>query len=132
MGWTSYFVPSASREALTKELQRAFIEGYTVIDVAFCKRKYVGDGGYYKCAYAAVKDPNGNVYAEVMCYVAQHQYRGCYKLHTKYIPEDWGPCEQYCPEKILRLLTPTNDEYALAWRDKCWANARRTTNNEEE
>jgi len=38
----------------------------------------------------------------------------------KDIDEDSGPCEADCPEKILKLLTPTTSEYALAWRESCW------------
>ncbi len=30
-----------------------------------------------------------------------------------------GPCEAECPERILRLLTPTTYEYAIAWRRRC-------------
>lgn len=38
----------------------------------------------------------------------------------KDMDESMGPCECECPERILRLLTPTSHEYALAWRKRCW------------
>lgn len=37
----------------------------------------------------------------------------------KDMDESMGPCECECPERILRLLTPTSHEYALAWRKRC-------------
>ena len=36
-----------------------------------------------------------------------------------------GPCEDGCPERILRLLTPTTYESALDWRRRCLARLRK-------
>ena len=41
----------------------------------------------------------------------------CYKD----MDETVGPYYHNCPERILKLLTPTEHEYALEWRRKCWA-----------
>ena len=41
----------------------------------------------------------------------------CYKD----MDESMGPYYTNCPERILKLLTPTEHEYALEWRRKCWA-----------
>ena len=38
----------------------------------------------------------------------------------KDMDESMGPCESKCPESILKLLTPTTYEYAIAWRQRCW------------
>ena len=38
----------------------------------------------------------------------------------KDLDETCGPGESNCPEKILKLLTPTDSEYANAWRKRCW------------
>ena len=40
----------------------------------------------------------------------------------KCIDETMGPVETECPEKILKLLTPLeeNEGYAEEWRRKCW------------
>ena len=40
----------------------------------------------------------------------------------KDMDESCGPYETKCPERILKLLTPTDNEYALSWRKACWAN----------
>ena len=39
----------------------------------------------------------------------------------KDMSETMGPCESECPARILDLLTPTANEYALAWRTRCRA-----------
>ena len=43
----------------------------------------------------------------------------------KSMDESVGPCEADCPVAILDLLTPTAYPYALAWRERCRANAAR-------
>ena len=39
----------------------------------------------------------------------------------KSMDETMGPNEAACPERILDLLTPTSNEYALTWRSRCRA-----------
>ena len=45
-----------------------------------------------------------------------------YNISWKGIDESMSPIETSCPERILKLLTPTDNEYALGWRAACWAN----------
>lgn len=40
----------------------------------------------------------------------------CYKD----MDESMGPCLYNCPERILKLLTPTEYEHANDWRAECW------------
>lgn len=42
-----------------------------------------------------------------------------YNFGTKYMDETVGPVEAECPISIINLLTPTNDEYARIWRERC-------------
>lgn len=42
-------------------------------------------------------------------------------FYYKDMDETMGPYAYKCPEKILRMLTPTDNENANEWRDKCWA-----------
>lgn len=37
----------------------------------------------------------------------------------KPMSETMGPCYYDCPPSILRLLSPTDNEYAKDWREKC-------------
>ena len=43
----------------------------------------------------------------------------------KDMDETMGPYEDQCPERILKLLTPTENPCALRWRKKCWERIER-------
>lgn len=49
--------------------------------------------------------------------------RDGYILGYKDIDETMGPCECDCPDSILSLLSPTDNQYALEWRSRCRENA---------
>lgn len=40
-------------------------------------------------------------------------------LWTKEVSEDMGPCSFDCPERIIKLLTPTKDEFSNSCRETC-------------
>lgn len=42
-------------------------------------------------------------------------------LGSKDMTETMGPYNHGCPARILDLLSPTDNEYAVAWREKCRA-----------
>jgi uncharacterized protein DUF6927 len=44
-----------------------------------------------------------------------------YIFGYKDMDETMGPCDHDCPAAILDLLTPTDSEWANAWRQKCRA-----------
>lgn len=45
-----------------------------------------------------------------------------HELFVKNLNEEMGPYESNCPKKILKQLTPTDNEIALEWRKRCWNN----------
>lgn len=47
-----------------------------------------------------------------------------FNFNYKDMSEDMGPAESRCPLGILDLLSPTESEYALAWRQRCRENAK--------
>lgn len=47
-----------------------------------------------------------------------------YNFSYKDMSEDMGPCYYDCPLSILNLLSPTESEYALNWREKCREKAK--------
>jgi hypothetical protein len=77
--------------------------------------------------YAAVEIVRSAAEREVTAIVCLVRYnprdREGYVFGYKDMDETMGPCEADCPEPILDLLTPTDREYALAWRERCRANA---------
>lgn len=44
----------------------------------------------------------------------------------KAMDETSGPYECAAPRSILKLLSPTSNEYALDWRKRCWDNLNQT------
>lgn len=79
--------------------------------------------------YAAVEQINKEtgkriVWASVIL-VRHYPKDPHYNFGWKDMDESCGPYETNCPERILKLLTPTDNEYALGWRAACWANVEK-------
>lgn len=51
--------------------------------------------------------------------VLTHRSSGYFNFTYKDMDEGMGPAEAECPDKILDLLSPTEDKYALEWRAAC-------------
>jgi hypothetical protein len=51
--------------------------------------------------------------------------RDGYNFGYQDVTEDMGPADRHCPDKILDLLSPTDDIDALRWRVDCRANNAR-------
>jgi hypothetical protein len=78
-------------------------------------------------AYLAIETITRNsrkVFA-VVCrihYNSKEQFNFGYKD----MDEAMGPYYYNCPERILKLFTPTTNKYAIKWRKKCWEKSERT------
>lgn len=115
MGWTFYSKPRDVRSHLDGQLTWMNETGSRrVLDSAIvAAREY----------YAAVEHlfPDGT--REVWCAVFMLQFvPKAYDGMTfgyKDMDETMGPRIARCPERILDLLTPTDSEYAKAWRQRC-------------
>ena len=78
-----------------------------------------------KTAYAAIEAgriENGQkipdrVFGEVV--LLDYRKNDYYDFGYKDMEETMGPVEARCPEKILDLLSPTENAYATAWRNRC-------------
>ena len=69
--------------------------------------------------YAACKDSRDGTVFGLVCLSRLEDG----ELMLKDMTENVGPCESNCPKSILDLLTPTDNEYALKWRERCRVNA---------
>jgi len=71
------------------------------------------------------KGPEGK--AEVFGGVILLQYasKSYHNFGYKEIEESMGPYQCNCPEDILDLLSETESEYALKWREQCRENAKK-------
>ncbi len=100
MGWTSKDVRKGEiidRDAIV----RAEMRPLEVIDFA-----YKGN-----TAFVAAKDADGVVSALVVIFE-----RDATNLAWKVIHEAEGPFYDGCPAKLMKLLSPTDNENALTWR----------------
>ena len=85
-----------------------------------------GNRVYYAATQAISNGKPSKVFA-IVCLVRWNpRDKEGYIFGSKDMEESMGPCEAECPAAILDLLTPTDAEYAVAWRERCRAaiNAR--------
>lgn len=75
--------------------------------------------------YAAVEQVRPDTHRKVLAVVCLVRYNPRdaegYIFGYKDMTEHMGPCEAECPVAILDLLTPTDAEYAVTWRERCRA-----------
>jgi hypothetical protein len=85
---------------------------YTILDAGVVK---------FRTYYAAVEKVDLKINErEVFAVVILLDYAKDYcNFGYKVMDESCGPNEVSCPERILKLLTPTNKEYAINWRKNC-------------
>jgi len=102
MGWMGTQTDSPNHILVTEEIE--YGGGHTV----------VGRSGKY---YAVRNNNTGSVYGLVALVRSKDGWK-----YTKLVDEDMGPCEVRCPAKILNMLSPTAEKYAVAWRETCRAN----------
>lgn len=75
---------------------------------------------YLACEQIDKKTGQREVFG-IVC-LTRHVKDDYFNFGYKDMTEEMGPCEDDCPERILNLLTPTDSEWALAWRERCRAN----------
>lgn len=80
-------------------------------------REIVASATVHNVFYAAVRDlKTGEVWAFIALIRRQ---RGDFNFGYKDMDETAGPVECNAPARVLDALTPTDNEYALEWRQKC-------------
>lgn len=71
-------------------------------------------------AYIAYEIKRKDLPSEVVGVVCLTKYvKDYYNFGYKDMDETMGPYSYDCPKAILEKLTPTTNEYALKWREKC-------------
>ena len=122
MGWTWHHASertSTGKVSPSREVKKlvhgdGFLFDYQeVLAEAFAKNVY----------YAAIRDNRNN---EVWCLVCLTGTTTAdyYDFGYKTMEDSMGPCYYDCPDRILDLLTPTENEWANEWREKCRENNR--------
>lgn len=133
MGWTSYFPTKFKNRTVDRkaECDSYFEEGLNRGQFKVLKSAMVGST-YYAAVQnfvKAVKRSDGNYDYEpiengkVWCAVfltSVRFIRRSTQFFYKAMSEDEGPYECKCPVSILKLLSPTDSEYAIKWREDCY------------
>ncbi len=113
MGWTSFSMRGQSVKNWFKREWEYEGSKYELIDSAFVKRQTL---------YGAIKQKEtGEVFCAV--FMVRWSPKSYYNFSYKDMTEHVGPYEHDCPKKIMKLLTPLNDEndpngWARAWRER--------------
>lgn len=120
MGWTSYQATHYKNGKIDRkaECDRLFNWADDSREVAVLKSAMVGST--YYAAVKATKGDFSEVHA-VVCLTSTNS-RDYFNFSYKDMDETCGPFQYNCPKGILDLLSPTDNEYALAWREACREN----------
>lgn len=139
MGWTSYhaehykYVKGHRVVDRKAECDAYFMEGlnrghYNVLKSAMVgstyyaavqiMKKYVGKDE--QCNNIFVDMPENE--REIFCaiFLTATDMKDHFNFSYKDMTENMGPYKYDCPKGILDLLPPTDNEYALEWRKKCY------------
>lgn len=73
---------------------------------------------YYAAVEDIRKETNERRVFAIVILTSSDKANGC-NFGYKDLDEFMGPSESKCPNSILDLLTPTDHEWALAWRERC-------------
>lgn len=120
MGWTFYNSDYYTKSGAVDRKKECDL----MVNVENDKRKQtvlksVMVGSTY---YAAVEDihkeTNERMVFAIVILTSSDKANG-YNFGYKDLDEFMGPCASKCPNSILDLLSPTDHEGALAWRERC-------------
>lgn len=141
MGWTSYHATHYRNGKVDRkaECDAYFMEGLNAGWYRIVKSTLVGSVYYaaVQCLkrYTDQKDENGNRLAEdipederetwAAVFLTRTDGRNYYNFYYKDMDETCGPGQAECPESILKLLSPTDSQWANEWRERCRENAKR-------
>lgn len=95
-------------------------------EVAIVKSCMVGST--YYAALRVTDKGTGNVETVAEVVLTHADSRAYFNFGMKAISEDMGPAEDRCPAAILKLLSPTDNEYAIDWRERCRKNIEEKKN----
>jgi hypothetical protein len=131
MGWT-YFEPLAHQKTAKGEPKRKEILDNEMNDSRWEVVKSSMVGSTYYAAIRLKAEDRPNMVIAVVCLTSVQTSYGKKQFGYKDMTENEGPNARQCPASILDLLTPTESEYALGWREDCrkYAESKRVSNKD--
>lgn len=116
MGWTFSYKPAS--QSATDYLRKRLLD----CDNERGTWKTLATAQVGSTVYAAVErlvKATGERYVFAAVMLTQTDSRSDYNFGWKDLDESMGPYQCDCPERILKLLTPTGNENAIQWRLSC-------------
>lgn len=130
MGWTSYHATNYKRGSIDRkaECDSLFTGGYRVVRSAMvgsvyygaieCPKRLEKPDENSNCPVEDIPVGERNIYGIViLTSINMHDY---FNFAYKSMDESMFPGYTDCPASILKLLSPTDNEYANEWRAACW------------
>lgn len=141
MGWTSYHATHYKNGKVDRkaECDAYFMEGlnagwYRLIKSALVGTVYYAAIQHLK-RYTGREDEDGNRIVEdvpeseretwAAVFLTRTDSRNYFNFSYKDMDETVGPCQADCPQSILKLLSPTDSQWANEWRERCRENAKK-------
>lgn len=140
MGWTSYHATHYKNGSIDRkaECDAYFMDGLNKGHYNVKKSAIVGSVYYAAIEnlkrYTGQDENGGSVYEDIpeneretwaAVFLTHTDMKDYFNFCYKDMSEDMGPCEDKCPVSILRLLSPTDSEWANEWRRRCYENAEK-------
>ena len=116
MGWITTSVPR-DEEAFVRDLYTWQDEKREVHPIAMARR---GRAWYLACEEIRTPDATRTVWAGI-CLISRDRNDPGYEFGYRTDDESVGPNETQCPQRILKLLTPTDHTHSRRWRERCRA-----------
>lgn len=108
MGWCGSYLEDRTTKGIIERIKEQEIGDK-------CEIVYYSKKG--RIISLAVKSKESEEVFAVVCLTRID--RGGKEFMIKTLDETSGPCYYDVPKKLLNLLSPTNNEYALKWREQC-------------
>ncbi|MGM4927679.1 hypothetical protein [Tardiphaga sp. 619_E2_N8_5] len=89
----------------------------------------INEGNYAAVGYAAVENAEAGTVEAVVLMLQHDPEAGPDRYRLKDMAEEEGPVLDFCPERILDLLSPTDDVLASHWRERCRDQAAEVARN---
>lgn len=89
----------------------------------------INEGNYAAVGYAAVENLEAGTVEAVVLMLQHDPEAGPDSYRLKDMVEEEGPVLDFCPERILDQLSPTDDVLASHWRERCREQAAGASRN---
>ena len=117
MGWTGYHATHYKPDGSIDRKASLDYELFTRWEGHENAHKLLKSSMVGTTYYAAAQNSKGQIYGLVV--LTSMDNNDYFNLRYKDMDETMGPGPDNCPASILKLLSPTDHEWALDWRKRC-------------